>query len=52
MTVKEAIEILEDYNRWRRGANIDQPNSKIIVTAINKAVKELKKVKNENKTRS
>jgi hypothetical protein len=52
MTIKEAIEILEYYNRWRRGANIDQLHPEIIGLAIDKAVKELKKVKNENKTRS
>jgi hypothetical protein len=47
MTIKEAIEILGYYNRWRRGANIDQLHPEIIGTAINKAIKELKKVENE-----
>lgn len=42
MLIAEAIKILENYNQWRRGADIPQPNPKLIGIAIDKAIKELK----------
>jgi len=43
MTLYEVTKILEDYNRWRRGAEIEQPNPKIIGEAIDLAIETLKK---------
>lgn len=34
MTLKEARNILFNYNRWRRGAEIEQPNPTQIGIAI------------------
>ena len=34
MTVNEAIKVAENFNDWRRGAEIEQPNPKEIGVAI------------------
>jgi hypothetical protein len=38
MTLKQAIKILERFNKWRRGGNGKQPDSKAIGEAINVAI--------------
>lgn len=38
MNTTEAIEILTEYNKWRRGAEIKHPNPKKIGEAIDIAV--------------
>jgi hypothetical protein len=44
MTVREAVEILENHNKWRRGDNtIPQPTAKILGEAIDKIINHLKK---------
>ena len=45
MTTKEAVNILEEYNKWRRGQiNKEYPfTAKEIGLAIDKAISELKK---------
>ena len=45
MTLQEAIKILEEYNKWRRGAEIPQPNPKLIGEAIDIAIHQLKQLK-------
>lgn len=45
MTLQEAIKILEKYNKWRRGAEIPQPNPKLIGEAIDIAINKLKQLK-------
>lgn len=45
MTLNEAIKILEVYNRWHRGADIKQPNPKLIGEAIDIAIHQLKQLK-------
>lgn len=45
MTLQEAIKILEEYNKWRRGAEIPQPNPKLIGEAIDIAINQLKQIK-------
>lgn len=44
MEIANAIQILENYNQWRRGAEIPQPNPKEIVEAIDIAIRELKPI--------
>lgn len=34
MNIHEAIEVLENYNRWRKGAEIEQPSPIYIGVAI------------------
>lgn len=34
MNITQATNILEDFNKWRRGAEMGQPNSKTIGEAI------------------
>lgn len=34
MTIEEAIEVLEYYNRWRKGADTEQPSPISIGVAI------------------
>ena len=38
MTMEEAIKILEVYNRWRRGAEIPQPNATKVGMAIDRII--------------
>jgi hypothetical protein len=38
MNLKEAIKILEDYNKWILGAELDQPNPKEITEALEIAI--------------
>ena len=45
MTLQEAIKILEEYNKWRRGAETPQLNPKIIGEAIDIAIHQLKQLK-------
>ena len=42
MTTEEAIKILSNYNKWRRGAEIPQPDPKELGLAIDFAVKKMK----------
>ena len=41
MKIKEIIRILHSYQKWRRGANIQQPDPKEVGRAIDGAVREL-----------
>ena len=43
----KTIEFLRDYNRWRRGAEIPQPNPTEIGIAINTLIEEYIKLSNE-----
>jgi hypothetical protein len=43
----KTIEFLRDYNRWRRGAEIPQPNPTEIGVAINTLIEEYIKLSNE-----
>lgn len=38
MNLQQAIEILTQYNKWRRGAEIPQPNPKKVGEAIDIAI--------------
>ena len=42
MKVKEIIRVLHAYQKWRRGANIPQPDPKEIGRAIDGAIRELR----------
>lgn len=42
MKVKDIIRVLHYYQKWRRGANIPQPDPKEIGRAIDGAVRELR----------
>ena len=42
MELEKIIEKLEYYNRWRRGEEIPQPNTKEIGIAIDLAINKLK----------
>ena len=42
MTLQEAIELLEYYNKWRRGEDIEQPPPISIGIAIDIVLHELK----------
>jgi len=46
MDLNETISILEYYNEWRRGAEIEMPQPKIIGEAIESAIKLLKEKEN------
>jgi len=43
MTLYEATQILTEYNKWRRGAEMPQPSPKVIGEAIDLAIETLKK---------
>lgn len=43
MTTAEAIEILKYFNKWRRGADIPQPNPTEIGKAIDKIINDYEK---------
>ena len=43
----KTIEFLRDYNRWRRGAEIPQPNPTEIGVAINTLIEEYIKLSDE-----
>lgn len=46
MNLPEAIKVLEEYNKWRRGdEEIKQPNPKVIGEAIDVAIHLLKQMK-------
>lgn len=45
MTLQQAIEILEQFNLWRRGEETPQPDPKIIGEAIDIAIHQLKQLK-------
>lgn len=45
MTLKESIEVLEEYNSWRRGAEIPMPEPKKIGEALEIAINMLKNLK-------
>ena len=42
MTLKEAILLLEQYNRWRKGADISMPKQQDISNAIDIIVEHYK----------
>lgn len=42
MTLPEALKILEQFNKWRRGVEIPQPDPKIIGEAIDIAINLMK----------
>lgn len=42
MKIKEIIRILHSYQKWRRGANIQQPDPTEIGRAIDGAIRELR----------
>ena len=42
MTLKEAVKLLDLYNRWRRGSEIEQPNPTKIGIALDMVILELK----------
>lgn len=41
MKIEKAIKVLTTYNKWRRGAEIPQPNPTEIGLAIDKILKKL-----------
>ena len=43
MTIKKAIEILETHNKWRKGADIEPTQPKLLTEAIDVIIKKLKK---------
>ena len=43
MELKDAVEILEHANRWRRGAKTEPPNPALLGIAIDTVVAEVKK---------
>lgn len=45
MTLKEAIKELDNYQKWRKGADTKQPNPKIISEAIDIAINLMKNLK-------
>lgn len=50
MTIEQALEILIEYQEWRRGAEIPMQEPRIIGEAIDVAIEVLKgKTKNESK---
>lgn len=49
MTIKQAIELLEAFNKWRRGAEIEMPNPKEIGQALDIVIDNYKNCKyNQN----
>lgn len=48
MTTKETIELLEEFNKWRRGDElIEMIPPKLIGQAIDSAIKKLKTIEDE-----
>lgn len=45
MTLPEAVKTLEYYNKWRLGAELDQPNPKEITEALEIAINLLKQLR-------
>jgi hypothetical protein len=45
MTLNEAIEILENYNKWRTGSEVEIPSPRKITEALNIAIHQLKQLK-------
>ena len=45
MKIKSAIKILKHYNKWRQGAEIKQPNPRLITEAINTLVSYVENLK-------
>ena len=41
MNTTEAIKVLTEFNHWRRGADMPQPDPKVIGQAIDKAIEVL-----------
>lgn len=44
MNLQEAIKTLEYYNKWRLGAELDQPNPKEITESLEIAINLLKQL--------
>ena len=49
MQLKEAIEYVENYQRWRRGAEIDQPNPTQLGIAIEILIENVKRIKTKKR---
>lgn len=47
MQLKEAIEYVENYQRWRRGAEIEQPNPTKLGIAIDILIENVKRIKSK-----
>jgi len=47
MQLKEAIEYVENYQRWRRGAEIEQPNPTKLGIAIEILIENVKRIKSK-----
>lgn len=47
-TIKEKIEFLKNYNKWRRGEEIPQPNPTEIGVALNDVIQWVEKVEKIN----
>lgn len=47
MDLKQAVELLENYNKWRRGAEIPQPNPTEIGVAISLVLERVKATEGE-----
>lgn len=45
--MEKTIEFLESYNKWRRGAEMPQPNPTDIGVAIDELIKDYKRLSNE-----
>lgn len=43
MTIEQALEILIEYQKWRRGANMPQPYVGVVGEALDVAIECLKK---------
>lgn len=43
MRIEVALEILKDYNKWRRGAEMEMPSPKIIGEAIDQIINYVEK---------
>ena len=44
MTIKEALKIVNEFNQWRRGAIMPQPNPKNIGIAIDVLIENTEKI--------
>ena len=49
MTIEEAVALLKQHNKWRRGADIPMLNPREITEAINIAVAEIERWRDDGK---
>lgn len=52
MKTEEALQILQTFNAWRRGAEIPRPDPVEIGKAIDTAIEKLKQIQDEKPTKS